>query len=110
MHVDDDYIKYVLDQLDRMDGVSSRKMFGGAGIYKEKLMFGLIADNVFYLKVDDSNREDYTSRDSIQFKPWPEKKMMMPYFSVPEEIMEDKDELTTWAVKAFDVAVRTKKK
>ena len=30
-----------------LGGVSAKAMFGGYGIYKDALMFGLVADNVF---------------------------------------------------------------
>ena len=37
-------------------------MFGGAALYSVEFFFGLIADDVLYLRVDDSNRADYSTR------------------------------------------------
>ncbi len=54
MPVSDDFLNYVLDQLSAWGSVSVRRMFGGAGLYREGRMFGLIADDVVYLKVDDA--------------------------------------------------------
>ena len=59
MAISEEFVEYVLDQFAAWDDVSARKMFGGAGLYCDGVMFGLIADDVAYLKVDDSNRDDY---------------------------------------------------
>jgi DNA transformation protein and related proteins len=39
--------------------VTVRRMFGGAGIYAEGLMFGLIFDGAVYLKVDATSIPDF---------------------------------------------------
>ena len=41
MPVSDDFTGYVLDQLSSWGGVTSRRMFGGAGLYRDGKMFGL---------------------------------------------------------------------
>lgn len=53
MAVSDDFLNYVLDQLSRWGHVTVRRMFGGAGLYRDGKMFGLIADDIAYLKADD---------------------------------------------------------
>ena len=35
--------------------VTVRRMFGGAGIYADGMMFALVADGVIYLKADEQN-------------------------------------------------------
>jgi TfoX/Sxy family transcriptional regulator of competence genes len=60
---------YVIDQLAQSMKVESRRMFGGAGLYSEDLFFGLIAGDVLYFKVDDSNRQDYVARGCAAFQP-----------------------------------------
>ena len=47
---------FVVDQLSELGTVTSRKMFGGVGLYCDDRFFGLIAHDQLYLKVDDSNR------------------------------------------------------
>ena len=51
MAVSNDFLEYVLDQFSAWGEVTVRKMFGGAGLYRDGKMFGLVADNVAYLKV-----------------------------------------------------------
>ena len=72
MPISDEFVDYVIDQLRAWGEVSARKMFGGAGLYCDGTMFGLIADDVAYLKVDDSNRDDYLGAGSSAFKPFPD--------------------------------------
>jgi DNA transformation protein len=93
----------VLEKLVALGAITGKSMFGGFGVFHEGDMFGLIAGDVFYLKADDSNREDYVKRGSPQYKP-------MPYFRVPDDIFEDADELTKWAQKAVAVAHTAPKK
>lgn len=48
MTVSEEFAGYVIDQLTGWGVVSARKMFGGAGLYCDGVMFGLIADHVAY--------------------------------------------------------------
>lgn len=69
MAISDEFLTYILDQLSSWDEVTTRKMFGGAGLYRDGKMFGLIADNVMYLKTDDSNRDAFLQAGSTPFNP-----------------------------------------
>jgi DNA transformation protein len=104
MSVSDEYLTYVIDQFEALGPVRYRRMFGGAGLYFEDLFFGLIADDVLYLKVDDSNRADYEAEGMEPFKPFPDKKEVMQYYEVPIDVLENRDTLREWARKALHVA------
>ena len=107
MSVSDDFLQFVLDQLDAWGGVSHRRMFGGAGLYRDGKMFGLVADDVAYLKVDDSNRTDFEARDCGPFKPYPDQDTVMSYYEVPSEILEDPETFETWAAKSLAIQKRS---
>ena len=104
MPVSEEFLEFVLDQLSDLGDVTARKMFGGAGIYCEGKMLGLIANDVAYLRTDDSNRSDYEKRDSGPFKPWEHKKMTMPYYEIPPEVLEDPEEFVEWAHRSLAIA------
>ena len=104
MPVGEEYLGHVLDQLHSLGPVRAKRMFGGAGLYLDGRMFGLIADDILYLKVDDSNRMDYESAGTEPFRPFG--KAAMPYFEVPADILEDGDGLREWGRKALAVAER----
>ncbi|HCO92843.1 MAG TPA: competence protein TfoX [Phycisphaerales bacterium] len=106
MAVSDEFLDYVIDQLAGWGQVSARKMFGGAGLYCDGAMFGLVADDVAYLKVDDSNREDFVKAGSSAFNPYPEKDKtyIMSYYEIPADVLEDRELLSKWAQRALAVA------
>ena len=105
----DSYIAYTKELLKPFGECEFKKMFGSMGIFKEGIAFGGIMENVFRLKVDDTNRADYEEQG---MGPWqiPGKKMVMSYYEVPIEIMEDSKALILWAQKAFEVAINAKAK
>jgi DNA transformation protein len=110
MAVSDEFVDYMVDQLSNWAEVSVRRMFGGAGLYRDGKMFGLIADDVAYLKVDDTNRDDFVKAGSAPFLPYPEKikSTVMSYFEIPADVLEDPDELARWAERSWDVARKKK--
>jgi DNA transformation protein len=111
MAITDSFKDYIADQLqylERIGHVSIKKMFGGAGIYFDGLIFGVISDkDVLYFKVDDSNRQDYEAIGMGKFKPFDDKPMVMPYYEVPEYVVENRERLAEWARKAIEVSQRT---
>lgn len=102
-----EYCDYVLDLLTHVDGVSSRAMFGGFGLYKGGVMFALIADDVLYYKVGPDNQSDYEGAGSEPFTySGKTKPIQMSYWQVPEDVLEDSDDLRDWTLKAYDVALK----
>jgi len=110
MPVSDAFLTFVLDQLSEWGGVTIRKMFGGAGLYRDGRMFGLVADDVAYLKVDDSNREAFIRAGSSDFKPFADKPVRMSYYEVPPDVLEVPEELIEWARRFLAIQNRKKKK
>jgi DNA transformation protein len=78
-------------------------MFGGVGLFQDGLMFGLIADDVLYFKVDDSNRGDYQKAGMGPFRPR-KKSPAISYYQVPIDVLEDRETLAQWAHRSFAVA------
>ena len=86
-------------------------MFGGYGLYLDGLMFGLIAYDTLYFKVDDGNRKDYVRAGTGPFTYEGKRRpVKMSYFQIPEILMEDPAELTIWAEKAYAAAKRSRAK
>lgn len=98
---------YVLEMLEPLGGVSARAMFGGAGLYLEGTIFGLIADEILYFKVDDTNRADYAVAGSDPFMPYKDKPFTMPYWEVPADVMEESAQRCDWALKAWQASRRS---
>jgi DNA transformation protein len=110
MPVSSDYLSYVLEQLAGLPRVTSRRMFGGIGLYSDGLFFGLIDNDTLFFKVNDSNRGDYLARNMAAFRPFPDKPdLSMSYFTVPADALEDRDVLAVWARKSIAVAAASPK-
>lgn len=97
-----DFHDYVItDILGHIEGITSRKMFGGYGIYLDGNIFAIITDDAeLRFKVDDSNRSQYEELGSTPFVYTGHKKrgpVTMNYYLVPEEIMEDREKIEAWA-------------
>jgi DNA transformation protein and related proteins len=104
--VTDGFRSFVLDQLEELGDVTARAMFGGVGLYRSGVFFGLIARDTLYLKVDDGNRGDYLRAGMKPFTPYPDRPGTMKYYAVPIEVVESAPELAAWARKAIDAASR----
>ena len=110
MSVNNEFVRYVLDQLRGLGAVVSRKMFGGAGLYLDGTMFALIAYDTLYFKVDESTRPDYEEAGMEPFRPFDETSYVMSYYEVPVDVLEESDELVEWARKALAAARRAPSK
>ena len=108
MAVSNDFLDYILDQFSAWGQVTARKMFGGAGLYREGKMFALIADNVAYLKVDATNKDKFEAAGSSPFKPYPNKPTVMSYYEIPPEILEAPEELIAWAEESLAIQKKLK--
>jgi DNA transformation protein and related proteins len=106
MPVTPSYLTFVLDQLAALPGISSRKMFGGVGVYYDGLFFGAVDDDTLYLRVDDSTRPAYRERGSTPLRPVASKPdmVMEAYYEVPGDILDDPEALHAWAHKAIEIA------
>ena len=88
----------LLPLLQPLGSVSSKKMFGGYGLFQMGKMFGLISsDAELFLKVGESNRARFQRARSPQHG-------TMPYFRVPKSVLIDNDKLLDWAGSAVEVA------
>jgi len=106
MAISPEYREFLLDQLAPFGPVSIRRMFGGAGIFRDGLMFALVADDTLYFKVDATNQADFADRGMEPFTYLRKSKpASLRYYEVPADILEDPQDLLPWAEKAFAVAL-----
>jgi DNA transformation protein and related proteins len=106
MTVSNDFVAYVVEQLQSLGNVTSRRMFGGVGLYADGLFFALIAADALYFKVGDSNRDAYLQRGAKPFRPFPDKpEFSMSYYDVPADLLDDAEALSRWARKSVAVAL-----
>ena len=106
MPVSEEYLEYVLDQITIEGDISARSMFGGYGVFMDNKMFGIVSDDVLYLKADNQNRQDYERAGMHPFRPYKDQSRIMSYYEVPADILESVTELEPWVEKALGAARR----
>jgi DNA transformation protein len=88
-------------------GVTIRRMFGGMGIFKDGMMFSLVARDVLYMRADDDFAKRFREQGSRQWSPVMRgREMVRPYWQVPERLFDEPEEFAEWARQAFAVTKR----
>jgi DNA transformation protein len=106
--------EFIRDLFVQFRPVTVKRMFSGAGIFADGLMFGLIVDGAIHLKVDETNIADFEREGSRPFTYTRGKssgrptRHALPYWRLPERLYDDPDELAVWAGRAFAIAERKK--
>jgi DNA transformation protein len=88
--------------------VEVRRMFGGAGIFADGVMIGLIADDVIHLKADEATQEAFRREgcEPFGYQTSKGRRQLTSYWRLPERLYDDPDELAGWARTALAVAMR----
>lgn len=108
MNIENDFVNHVLDLLESFGNIAARKMFGGYGLFKNGIMFGLVSDDTLYFKTDQMNRPDFEEQNLPPFSyNREEQKIALSYYQVPPEAVENKEALLHWAENAYQAAVRS---
>ena len=112
MSTSPEYAEYILDQLSQSSGeITHRKMFGGIGVYVDGMFCAIIgSSDRFYLRVGPNNLQDFERENMEKFPGG--KGAGMPYYEVPEQVIENPTILAKWAAKAKEAAIdaKTRKK
>lgn len=111
MAVSEDYAAHVRELLEPLGAVRTKRMFGGAGVYAGDLMFGLIAGETLYLKVDDTTQGAFEAAGSgpFVFGMKDGSSASLRYWRLPDEAADDPQEAARWARLGLDAALRAKK-
>ena len=107
MAVSDGLRDLLIEHLAVLGPVHIRRMFGGGGVYLDGIMFGLISDDVLYLKADDGNRPMFEAEGLGPFVYTGQSKpVTMSYWRAPERLLDEPDEMIVFARAALEAAHR----
>ena len=105
-----EYVAFLEEVFAQFGPIHPRRMFGGYGLFHKGLMFGLVVDDVLYLKADETLAPFFEERGLEPFQYEKQgKTLKMSYYMAPEEIFEDPAEAKGWALRSYEAAVRAKK-
>lgn len=101
----------LLEGLRPLGMVAVRRMFGGAGVFVDGLMIGLVSDDELYLKADERTQARFEAEGLGPFR-YAKKggqTVVMSYWRAPERLLDEPDALRDWARDALEVARRSRK-
>lgn len=96
MNYSNSFRDYVLEQLNALDGLRYRPMFGGYGLYCGEQFFGIVHNGRLYFKTHPDTLTDYLDHHCAILAP-SEEQVLKNYREVPVDILEDTGQLATWA-------------
>ncbi|HQS56820.1 MAG: hypothetical protein B7Y56_02385 [Gallionellales bacterium 35-53-114] len=99
MPATDSFHDFILEQLAYLDGLRSKRMFGGFGLYCGDNFFCIVHDGRLYFKTNPDILPEYLRYHAPVFAP-SEKQILKNYREVPADILEDSELLLLWARKA----------
>ncbi len=104
----DSFMAFIQDQLHDLDGIHFLKMFGGFGIYQGDVFFAIVSGGKLYFKTDETSRQKYLEYGAAPFTYGTRdgQKKLKNYYEVPVDVLEDDEQLVTWARRAVEVAAK----
>jgi DNA transformation protein and related proteins len=101
---------FVRELLAGLGPVTIKRMFGGAGVYADGVMFGLIADDMLHIKTDEALQSALAQEGSGPFiwtpssGPRAGETIPFSYWRMPDAALEDPETAVMWARRALAVA------
>lgn len=86
--------------------IALRRFFGGEGIYAGDVMIGMVFGDTIYFKTDDRTIKTFRKEGSLPFtfKKRGTEIIETTWFSLPERLYDDPEELAYWARETLKVA------
>lgn len=109
----DDTIERAKELLEAVGPITHRKMFGGAGLYADGVIFAILIRDEIFLKADDALGAELEAAGGARWVYQSSKRdtpVSMPYWRLPEDAYDDADAAAAWARKALEVARTAPKK
>jgi DNA transformation protein len=112
MSVSTEYKSYIKEKFEDLGDVDFSSFFGGLGVSYSGIQFAMAMENILYFCVDDHNRANYLDAGMQPFSYGTKKGTILvnKYYSVPEEVLDNPDNLRAWAQDAIRAAHATSKK
>ena len=99
MVASDSFAEFLRQQFAPLGRVTVRRMFGETGVFSNGLMRGMVTDDTLYVRVDDYNRTVFKEAESeppINYEKQG-RTIDLAFWRVPEHLLDEPDELVTWA-------------
>jgi DNA transformation protein len=100
--------EFVRDLFQPFGAVTVRRMFSGAGLFADGVMFGLVSDGQIYLKADATTAAWFEREccRPFEYSTKHGKRALTSYWQLPDRLYDAPDELAQWARHALEAANR----
>lgn len=104
-----EFLDFVTEQMAGFGPVAVKRMFSGAGFFRDGLMFALVARDVLYLKTDEAGRAAFEAEGLAPFSYATRngEHRLTSYWRAPERCLDDPDEMRLWCERAYVAAVNS---
>ena len=108
MKKDTSFVEYIMyDVLGHIEGLTSRGMFSGYGIYLDGAIIALIIDGELYFKVNTALKNKYIKKGYKTFQyDRNGKTVELNYVNVTAKDLEDKDEMSRRAEESYELSAK----
>ena len=103
-----EFANFLRDQLTPLGYVTTRRMFGKTGVFCEEVMFGMVTENILYLRVDSQNRATFKEAESFPSLNYVKngRTIDLSFWHAPDRLFDEREELIAWARAALAAAHR----
>ena len=111
MPSDGEIVQSVLARLAPLP-VATRRLFGLQGLYLDGQYFGFVTNGAVYFRTDEESKSDYVARGMKAFQPANRPrgpKTVDRNFTVPQDVLDDEELVSEWALRAAEAARRHRK-
>lgn len=106
MATQNEFVSYLLEELQPLGLAASKQMFGGYGLFMNDLMFALVTDETLYLKSGPEIDSLFDELNLPSFSYLRQgKQISLSYRLAPDSILDDPQELCEWVRRSYQVAV-----
>jgi DNA transformation protein len=98
--------EFIHDLFQPFGDVNVRRMFGGAGLFADGVMFGLVSGGQIYLKATTVTCFEREQCGPFEYSTKNGKRALTSYWRLPDRLYDDADELAYWARQALAAARR----
>ena len=100
--------EFIHDLFQPFGAVTVRRMFGGAGLFADGVMFGLVSGGQIYLKADATTVTCFEREQCgpFEYSTKNGKRVLTSYWRLPDRLYDDADDLAQWTRQALAAAHR----
>lgn len=89
------YLTQAIDAMSKVDVITYRRIFNGAGIYHHGVQFAILINDCLYFRADGSSRVLFEQKSMQAFQPLGSQ-IESFFYQVPDSVLANPSELRYW--------------